>query len=428
MNVLLLGSGGREHALAWKISQSTLLSDLYIAPGNSGTALHGTNINLKLNNFSKIGKFALEKNISMVVVGPEAPLVEGIWDYFKQSKKLAHITVIGPSREGARLEGSKDFAKEFMKKYSIPTAKFETFDSQSLKQGMAYIDSKKGPYVLKADGLAAGKGVLIVDDPEDAKKELKSMIKGGKFGEAGNKVVVEQFLKGTELSVFVLTDGMNYKLFPTAKDYKRIGEGDTGLNTGGMGALSPAPGADMIFMKRVEQEVIVPTLRGIESEGIDYQGFIFFGLMNVKGNPYVIEYNVRLGDPETQIVLPRVKSDLLDLFEGISSGTFSEKDINISSEVGAAVVMVSGGYPGDYEKNKKIHGVDEIDKSLVFHAGMKEKQGHYFTNGGRVLSMVVTSKNLERALQKIYLNIEKIKFSKNYYRKDIGYEVLETVT
>ena len=428
MNVLLLGSGGREHALAWKLSQSTLLNNLFIAPGNSGTSLHGTNVNLKLNNFSKIGKFVLEQDISMLVVGPEAPLVEGIWDYFEKSKKLNHVTIIGPSKAGAQLEGSKDFAKEFMKKYSIPTAKYETFDIDSLKQGLTYIDSQKGPYVLKADGLAAGKGVVILDDPEDAKRELKAMIKGEKFGEASSKVVIEQFLKGVELSVFVLTDGMNYKLFPTAKDYKRIGEGDSGLNTGGMGALSPAPSADMIFMKRVEQEVIVPTLRGLESEEIDYKGFIFFGLMNVKGNPYVIEYNVRLGDPETQIVLPRVKSDLLDLFEGISSGTFSEKDINISSDVGATVVMVSGGYPENYEKNKKINGLENIKKALVFHAGMKSKQESFYTNGGRVLSITSTAKNIERALQTIYSEAENIRFYKSYYRKDIGYEIMEPVT
>ncbi|NND77279.1 MAG: phosphoribosylamine--glycine ligase [Flavobacteriales bacterium] len=427
MNVLVLGSGGREHAFCWKLSQSSLLDKLYAAPGNSGTALHATNVPLKLDNFAKIAGFIKENEIDIVVVGPEVPLVNGLHDYLAKKKDSQQVTVIGPKKAGAMLEGSKDVAKTFMNKYHIPCARSKTFDKASLKEGLAFIDSTKGPYVLKADGLAAGKGVVILDDQKEAKAELKAMISDSKFGKASAKVVVEQFLKGTELSVFVLTDGRNYKLLPTAKDYKRIGEKDTGLNTGGMGAISPAPSADELFMKRVEEQVIIPTLRGLESEGMEYQGFIFFGLMDVKGNPHVIEYNVRMGDPETEIVLPRIQSDLLDLFEGIRSGTFSEKDLQISEKEGATVVLVSGGYPEKYAKGKTITGMDDTEKVHVFHAGMKLKENSFVTNGGRVMAVSATSRTTEKALRTIYKEIEKLKYSKMYYRKDIGYEILDPI-
>ncbi len=427
MNVLILGSGGREHAFAWKISKSSLLDKLYVAPGNSGTSNCATNVDLKLDNFSKIGSFIKKNEIDIVLVGPEVPLVNGFHDYVKGKKDIANITVIGPKKQGAQLEGSKDFAKAFMNRYNIPCAKSQTFDKSNLKEGLTYIDNSKAPYVLKADGLAAGKGVVILEDAEEAKAELKAMIKEEKFGEASTKVVVEQFLKGTELSVFVLTDGRNYKILPTAKDYKRIGDGDTGLNTGGMGAISPAPSADQLFMKRTEEQIIVPTLRGLENEGIDYQGFIFFGLIEVKGNPYVIEYNVRMGDPETEAVLPRIDSDLLDLFEGISSNTFSEKDLAISRDESATVVLVSGGYPEKYAKGKVISGINQVEDAIVFHAGMKEKEGELKTNGGRVMAISSTSRTTEKALGKIYSEIEKVKFSKMNFRKDIGYEVRDEV-
>lgn len=427
MNVLVLGSGGREHAFCWKLAQSSLLNELYAAPGNSGTALHATNVKLKLDSFVKIASFIKEKKIDIVLVGPEVPLVNGLHDYLAKKKDSQHVTVIGPKKAGAMLEGSKDVAKTFMNKFHIPCASSKTFDKKTLKEGLAFIDSTKGPYVLKADGLAAGKGVVILEDASEAKKELKAMISESKFGEASAKVVVEQFLKGTELSVFILTDGRNYKLLPTAKDYKRIGEKDTGLNTGGMGAISPAPNADQLFMKRVEEQVIVPTLRGLESEGIEYQGFLFFGLMDVKGNPHVIEYNVRMGDPETEIVLPRIQSDLLDLFEGLKSGTFSEKDLQISDKEGATVVLVSGGYPESYSKGKAISGLDDLDDVQVFHAGMKSKENGLSTSGGRVMAVTSISRTTEKALRKIYKEVEKIKYSKMYYRKDIGYEILDPI-
>ncbi|MEM7161175.1 MAG: phosphoribosylamine--glycine ligase [Bacteroidota bacterium] len=427
MNVLVLGSGGREHAFCWKIAQSSLLNNLYALPGNSGTATCAENVDLKLDNFSKIGSFIKDKNIDFVLVGPEVPLVNGIANYIQSKKGLEKVVVIGPDQIGAQLEGSKDFAKNFMKKYNIPCAKSQTFDRESLNEGLAFLEKNKAPFVLKADGLAAGKGVLILEEIEEAKTELASMILDEKFGEASAKVVVEQFLKGTELSVFILTDGRNYKVLPTAKDYKRIGEGDTGLNTGGMGAISPAPSADELFMKRVEEQIIVPTLRGLETEGINYQGFIFFGLIEVKGSPFVIEYNVRMGDPETEAVLPRIQSDLLDLFEGIASNTFSEKDMQISKDESATVVLVSGGYPEEYAKGKSISGINEVEKAIVFHAGMKEKNGDLKTNGGRVMAVTALGSTIERALKKNYQEIEKIKFSKMNFRKDIGYELNEGV-
>ena len=427
MNVLVLGSGGREHAFCWKIAQSSLLNKLYAAPGNTGTALHAENVELKLDNFSKIASFIKANAVDVLVVGPEQPLVDGIADYIKSKKDLSHVVIIGPTKAGAQLEGSKDFAKDFMNRYNIPCAKSKTFDRNSLQEGLSYIDESKGPYVLKADGLAAGKGVVILDDKEEAKEELRSMISDEKFGSASSKVVIEQFLKGRELSVFVLTDGQSYKLLPSAKDYKRIGEGDTGLNTGGMGAISPAPNADTMFMKRLEEQVILPTLRGLEAEGINYQGFIFFGLMEHKGNPYVIEYNVRMGDPETEAVLPRIQSDLLDLFEGISSNTFSEKDLQISDQESATVVLVSGGYPEKYSKGKEISGVDKVEKSTVFHAGIKERDGVLKTDGGRVMALTSVARTIDKALSRVYSDIEKIDFAKKNFRKDIGYEVKDGI-
>jgi len=427
MNVLVLGSGGREHAFCWKIAQSSLLQNLYALPGNTGTAQCATNVPLNLDNFSQIATFIKEKSIDLVLVGPEVPLVNGLRDYLLSKKGLEKLTVIGPGKQGARLEGSKDFSKSFMKKYNIPCAKSETFTQKSLSEGFTFIENSEAPYVLKADGLAAGKGVVILEDEDAAKEELRSMIQDEKFGDSSTKVLVEQFLSGIELSVFVLTDGKDYKILPTAKDYKRIGEGDTGLNTGGMGAISPAPSSDPLFMKRVEEQAIVPTLRGLENEGIPYQGFIFFGLMDVKGSPYVIEYNVRMGDPETEAVLPRIQSDLLNLFEGIASGTFSEKDLQISEDESATVVLVSGGYPEAYAKGKTITGLQELEEVIAFHAGVKEKDGELKSNGGRVLAISATASTISKSLNKIYAEVPKINFSKMNFRKDIGYEVREEI-
>jgi len=423
MKVLLLGSGGREHALAWKIAQSSSLEELYIAPGNAGTKQHGTNVPMDVNDFESIKTFVLEKEINMVVVGPEDPLVNGISDFFKADEQLNKVPVIGPSKEGAQLEGSKDFAKQFMMRHNIPTAKYATFTKDTIEEGNKFLASMKPPYVLKADGLAAGKGVLILNSLEEAQEELKNMLADAKFGEASSRVVIEQFLSGVELSVFVITDGESYKILPEAKDYKRIGEGDTGLNTGGMGAISPVPFADNTFKDKIKNQIIIPTIKGIKSEGIDYKGFIFFGLINVKGEPYVIEYNCRMGDPETEVVIPRLKSDILDLFEGVATGTLSEADIVFDDRSACTVMMVSGGYPEKYEKGKQIFGINTVNESIIFHAGTKADGPTVVSAGGRVLALTSYGKNLKVALDKSYESADKIEFDKAYYRKDIGFDV-----
>ena len=424
MKVLLLGSGGREHALAWKIAQSSILDELFIAPGNAGTKKHGKNVDLSPTDFDAIKEFVIAQQIDMVIVGPEEPLVNGIYDFFQADEQLKKVGIIGPSKFGAQLEGSKDFAKAFMARHAIPTAKYGTFTAETIAQGLSFLEAMKGPYVLKADGLAAGKGVLILSDLDEAKAELKSMLLDEKFGAASSKVVIEQFLDGIELSVFVLTDGESFKLLPEAKDYKRIGEGDTGLNTGGMGAISPVPFADASFMDKVHNRIIVPTIKGLKTEKITYKGFVFFGLISVKGDPYVIEYNCRMGDPETEVVIPRLKSDILDLFEGVASNTLSERDIQFIDKSAATVMMVSGGYPGDYEKGKSIFGLNGIVDSIVFHAGTSADGPSVLTAGGRVLAVTSYGKNLELALEKSYDSISKINFDGAYYRKDIGQDVL----
>ena len=424
MRVLLLGSGGREHALAWKISQSSILDQLFIAPGNAGTRQFGKNIPLSPIDFIAVKSFVLENNIDMVVVGPEEPLVLGIYDFFVGDAELYKIPVIGPSKYGAQLEGSKDFAKAFMNRHSIPTAKYATFTIDNLEEGLTFLKNMKSPYVLKADGLAAGKGVLIIHDLDEAQAELKSMLQHEKFGEASKKVVVEQFLDGIELSVFIVTDGHSFKLLPEAKDYKRIGEGDTGPNTGGMGAISPVPFADAAFMDKVHNRIIVPTVKGLKSEGIVYKGFVFFGLICVKGDPYVIEYNCRMGDPETEVVIPRLKSDILDLFEGIASNTLSERDIQFIDKSAATVMMVAGGYPDVYEKGKQIYGLNSVVDSLVFHAGTIADGPSVLTSGGRVLAVTSYGKNIEVAIEKAYEAVSKISFEGAYYRKDLGQDVL----
>ena len=424
MRVLLLGSGGREHALAWKIAQSSILDQLFIAPGNAGTRQFGKNIPLSPIDFIAVKNFVLENNIEMVVVGPEEPLVLGIYDFFVGDTELSKIPVIGPSKYGAQLEGSKDFAKAFMNRHSIPTAKYATFTIENLEEGLTFLKNMKSPYVLKADGLAAGKGVLIIHDLDEAQAELKSMLQHEKFGEASKKVVIEQFLDGIELSVFIVTDGHSFKLLPEAKDYKRIGEGDTGPNTGGMGAISPVPFADAAFMDKVHNRIIVPTVKGLKSEGIVYKGFVFFGLICVKGDPYVIEYNCRMGDPETEVVIPRLKSDILDLFEGIASNTLSERDIQFIDKSAATVMMVAGGYPDVYEKGKQIYGLNSVVDSLVFHAGTIADGPSVLTSGGRVLAVTSYGKNIEVAIEKAYEAVSKISFEGAYYRKDLGQDVL----
>ena len=423
MNVLILGSGGREHAFAWKIAKSSLCKKLLIAPGNAGTEQIGRNIDISVNDFQKIKDLCLKEEINMLIVGPEGPLVNGIYDFFHEDEKLQHITVIGPSKKGAQLEGSKEFSKEFMMKYGIPTAAYQSFTKDTLEEGYQFLETLSPPYVLKADGLAAGKGVLIPETLEEAKTSLKEMLADAKFGDASNKVVIEEHLKGMELSVFVLTDGISYKILPSAKDYKRIGEGDSGLNTGGMGAISPVPFADRFFIEKVEREIIIPTIRGLVEEDIDYKGFIFLGLMVENGNPKVIEYNVRMGDPETEVVIPRIKSDLLNLFRGIGNGSFSEVDFNISEEVATTVMLVSGGYPGSYEKGKEMTGFNEIEDSVIFHAGTKNSNDRILTNGGRVLAITSFGNNIDEALNKSFTNAEKINFEGKYYRKDIGFDL-----
>ena len=423
MNVLILGSGGREHAFAWKIAKSSSCNNLFIAPGNAGTAEVGNNVEIGVNDFESIKKFVLSEGIEMVVVGPEDPLVNGIYDFFKEDEELQNISLIGPSKEGARLEGSKEFAKEFMIRHEIPTAKYKAFTKDNLEEGYAFLESLDAPYVLKADGLAAGKGVLILDNLQGAKDELKAMVDDAKFGNASSTVVIEEFLSGIELSVFVLTDGDSYKILPSAKDYKRIGEGDTGLNTGGMGAISPVPFADRFYIEKVEREIVKPTVEGLKKDGITYKGFIFIGLINVKGQPKVIEYNVRMGDPETEVVIPRIKSDLLNLLKGIDDGTFSEKDLNINEQAATTVMLVSGGYPEAYEKGKAISGTEDIKESIVFHAGTKNENEQLRTSGGRVIALTSFGGNIEEALTKSFASAEKISFKGKYYRKDIGFDL-----
>ena len=424
MKILLLGSGGREHALAWKIAQSSILDELFIAPGNAGTRQFGKNVAISPTDFTAIKDFVLDNCIEMVVVGPEEPLVNGIYDFFKLEEKLRKVALIGPSKIGAQLEGSKDFAKAFMNRHSIPTAKYGTFTAETIEEGIKFLRNMKAPYVLKADGLAAGKGVLILKNLDEAELELRSMLEHQKFGKASAKVVIEQFLAGIELSVFVITDGDSFKLLPEAKDYKRIGEGDTGLNTGGMGAVSPVPFADAAFMDKVHNRIIVPTVKGLKTEGIDYKGFIFFGLISVKGDPYVIEYNCRMGDPETEVVIPRLKSDIIDLFEGVATNTLSERDIQFTDKSVATIMMVAGGYPESYEKGKQIYGLNGIVDSLVFHAGTVSDGPSVLTAGGRVLAVTAYGKNLEVAIEKSYDSISKIQFENAFFRKDIGYDVI----
>ena len=427
MNILLLGSGGREHAFAWKMSQSPLCKRLFIAPGNAGTAQFGQNVPVGVNDFAAIEAFVLGNSIDMVVVGPEDPLVNGIYDYFTESGSLKHIPVIGPSKLGAELEGSKAFAKLFMVKHGIPTAAYEEFSAHNLEDGLSYIDLQTPPIVLKADGLAAGKGVLICETKEEAKAELREMIANAKFGKASAKVVIEQFLKGIEFSVFVLTDGTNYKILPQAKDYKRIGEGDTGLNTGGMGGISPVPFVDAELMKKVEDRVVIPTVEGLKKDNITYKGFIYIGFMQTiqpdgTSEPMVIEYNCRMGDPETEIVFPRIKSDLVKHFVALAKGELQNEVIEIDERAAATVIVASGGYPENYEKGKVITGLDTVQKSIVFHAGTKAENGKVLTNGGRVLAVTSYGNNIHEAVATSNAAIEKIDFEGKYYRKDIGWE------
>ena len=422
MNILILGSGGREHALAWKLAQSSKVGRIFIGPGNAGTATAGTNLPLDPGDFEGIKKAVLDNNVKMLVVGPEAPLVAGISDFFSEDYQLKNIPVIGPNQSAARLEGSKDFAKGFLKRHQIPTASYKSFDSSNVNEVPAFLKTLEPPYVIKADGLAAGKGVIIINDQDEALSEVIAMLEG-KFGEAGRRVVIEQFLSGIELSVFIITDGISYKILPEAKDYKRIGNGDTGLNTGGMGAVSPVPFADSEFMQKVRERIIEPTITGLSKEDIVYKGFIFFGLISVKGDPYVIEYNVRLGDPESEVIIPRIKSDIFDLLEGVAEGNLSERDLKISDDFVTTVMLVSGGYPGSYEKGQEIRGLDKADGCVVFHAGTKFSDAKVVTSGGRVLAVTARGATMEDALRESYKNAKSISFEKIYYRTDIGFDL-----
>ena len=425
MNILILGSGGREHAFTHKLVQSKKVSQIFVAPGNAGTQAIATNIDVNPTDFEAVKNAVIAHNIQMVIVGPEAPLVNGVHDFFLADNALKNIPVIGPKKDGALLEGSKDFSKEFMIKHGIPTAKYESFTKESLHEGKLFLETLTPPYVLKADGLAAGKGVLILDSLDEAKAELEEMVSNQKFGDASSTVVIEEFLKGIELSVFVLTDGISYKILPSAKDYKRIGEGDQGLNTGGMGAISPVPFADKAFLQKVEDLVVKPTIFGLQKDGIDYRGFIFIGLMNNNGDPSVVEYNVRMGDPETEVVLPRIESDLFDLFEGVAHQNLHEKEFSVTEKIATTVMLVSGGYPEAYEKGKLISGLETIENSIVFHAGTKINDNSIVTNGGRVIAVTSLADSMPEALNQSYKTIGSIHFEKMNYRKDIGFDLVE---
>jgi phosphoribosylamine--glycine ligase len=424
MTILLLGSGGREHALAWKMLQSPKCSKLFVAPGNAGTSAIAKNVALNITDFEAIKAFAIQEKVDLVVVGPEDPLVLGIYDFFKSDAGLNHIPVIGPSKVGAQLEGSKEFAKEFLVKNNIPTAAYASFTKETVEKGCEFLETLQPPFVLKADGLAAGKGVLIIQDLEEAKTELRNMLLHQKFGSASAKVVIEEFLDGIELSCFVLTDGKNYKILPTAKDYKRIGEGDTGLNTGGMGAVSPVPFADAILLEKIETRIVKPTIAGLQKDNIEYKGFVFIGLINVKGEPIVIEYNVRMGDPETEVVIPRLKSDLVELFQAVANQTLDQVSLEIDERSATTIMVVSGGYPEDYDKGFEITGLEKIQDSIAFHAGTKLENDKVVTNGGRVIAITSFGDNFQEAIKKSYQNIEKLHFDKMYYRKDIGFDLL----
>ncbi|WP_297517898.1 phosphoribosylamine--glycine ligase [Flavobacterium sp.] len=424
MTILLLGSGGREHALAWKMLQSSHCSQLFVAPGNAGTAAIATNVDLNPNDFHAVKQFCLEHQVGMVVVGPEDPLVNGVYDFFKNDSQLHAIPVIGPSKEGAQLEGSKEYAKQFLVRHHIPTARYESFTPATVEQGCSFLETLAPPYVLKADGLAAGKGVLILSNLEEAKTELRNMLVHAKFGSASAKVVIEEFLSGIELSCFVLTDGKSYKMLPTAKDYKRIGEGDTGLNTGGMGAVSPVPFADAAFMEKVETRIVKPTIAGLQQENIEYKGFVFIGLIKVGDDPFVIEYNVRMGDPETEVVMPRLQSDLVAIFKAVAEQKLDEFTLEIDPRSATTIMVVSGGYPEDYEKGKTISGLEQVNDSIVFHAGTKLLQeGQVVSHGGRVLAVTSYGDTYQEAIKKSYQNIAKLHFDKMYFRKDIGFDL-----
>ncbi|QSW91303.1 phosphoribosylamine--glycine ligase [Flavobacterium endoglycinae] len=424
MTILLLGSGGREHAFAWKMTQSPLCEKLFVVPGNAGTAAIAENVAISPTDFEAVKALVLKENISLVVVGPEDPLVKGVYDYFKNDESLKNIPVIGPSKLGAQLEGSKEFAKEFLMKHNIPTAAYDSFTAETVEKGCEFLETLQPPYVLKADGLAAGKGVLIIQDLEEAKTELRNMLVHAKFGTASSKVVIEEFLDGIELSCFVLTDGKNYKILPTAKDYKRIGEGDTGLNTGGMGAVSPVPYVDAVLMEKIETRIVKPTIEGFQKDGIEYKGFVFIGLINVKNEPIVIEYNVRMGDPETEVVVPRLKSDLVELFLSVADQKLGYFNLEVDPRSATTVMVVSGGYPEDFEKGKVISGLENVTDSIVFHAGTKLDGENVVTNGGRVIAITSYGDNFQEAIKKSYQNIDKLSFDKMYFRKDIGFDLI----